>query len=71
MWTDPAVCSPAPSSTDMLRIYAATSVQPNFQHHLGWIHSQDAVAEVIASGQLGACYAQYWDDLGAYNGVDH
>lgn len=71
MWTNPAQCSPAPSSTDMLRIYAATSVQPNFQHHLGWMHSQDAVDEVIASGQLGACYANVWDDLGAYNGVDH
>ena len=71
MWTDPAQCSPAPSSTDMLRIYAATSTRPNFQHHLGWSHSQDAVDEVIASGQLGACYDDVWDDLGAYNGVDH
>lgn len=71
MWTNPAACSPAPSSTDMLRIYADTSTHPNFAHHTGWSHSQDAVDGLIASGQLGNCYDDVWDDLGAYNGVDH
>lgn len=73
MWTDPAVCSPAPSATDMLRIYSATTLQPNVHNEqdLGWFHSKNAVDEVIDSGQLGGCYDSYWNSIGIYNGVNH